>query len=79
MLSLALLPALISAAVTFILTFVVVRFAKRLKVIDDPRGKKHPKVIHAYPTPRGGGISIFAGVLVASLFFLLGCLYRAIF
>lgn len=66
----ALLPGLISAAVTFIFAFLVIRFARKLKIVDDPRGKKHPKIIHTYPTPRGGGIAIFAGVLATSLFFL---------
>lgn len=63
-------PALISAVLTFISTFLVIRFAKKLKIIDDPRGKKHPKVIHAYPVPRGGGIAIFVGVGIAGLIFL---------
>lgn len=67
---LSILPALISAALTFILTFFVIRFASRLKIIDDPRGKIHPKVIHTYPTPRGGGLALFAGIAAASLFFL---------
>jgi UDP-GlcNAc:undecaprenyl-phosphate GlcNAc-1-phosphate transferase len=41
-----------------------------LGIIDDPRTHKHPKVIHTYPVPRGGGIAIFAGILGASLIFL---------
>src|SRR3972149_6005830 len=67
---LSILPGLISASLTFILTFFVIRFAKKLKIIDDPRGKSHPKVIHTYPTPRAGGLALFGGIAVASLLFL---------
>ncbi|MBI4157284.1 undecaprenyl/decaprenyl-phosphate alpha-N-acetylglucosaminyl 1-phosphate transferase [Candidatus Woesebacteria bacterium] len=63
-------PILIASAFSFVLTFLVARFAKRLKIIDDPKGKTHPKVIHTYPTPRGGGLAIFGGVAAAALLFL---------
>src|SRR3989344_6827342 len=68
--SLALRSGAISAALTFFLSFFVIRLASKLKIIDDPRGKIHPKVIHKYPTPRGGGLAIFAGVSLAALVFL---------
>lgn len=67
---LSILPGIIAAALTFILTFFVIRLARKLKIIDDPRGKVHPKVIHTYPTPRGGGLALFAGIAATSLFFL---------
>lgn len=68
--NLAFFPAAIAAAMTFILSFLVIKFAKKLKIVDDPKGKTHPKVIHAYPTPRGGGIAIFGGIFVSLLLFL---------
>lgn len=68
--NLAIFPALISASLTFIFTFFVIRFAKKLKIVDDPKGKKHPKVIHTYPTPRGGGVAIFLGITITGLMFL---------
>ena len=38
--------------------------------MDDPKKHKHPAIIHTNPIPRGGGIALFMGVLVASLFFI---------
>jgi UDP-GlcNAc:undecaprenyl-phosphate GlcNAc-1-phosphate transferase len=38
--------------------------------VEDPTKMKHPKVVHKYPVPRGGGIVIFAAVLVSTLLFI---------
>lgn len=62
------LPFAISAVVSFLVTPIIIRFARVLDIIDDPKKSKHPKVIHTYPVPRGGGLAIFAGVAVAVLF-----------
>lgn len=67
---LIILPFLTAGIVSFIATNFVIAFAKKIGIIDDPRLKKHPKVIHTYPIPRGGGLAIFIGVLVATLIFL---------
>lgn len=61
------LPLAVSAIVSFLVTPIIIRFAKVLDIIDDPRKSKHPKVIHTYPVPRGGGLAIFAGILIATL------------
>lgn len=63
-------PLVVAFLVVAGLTPVVIKLAKRLKIIDDPRKSKHPKVIHSYPVPRGGGLSLFVGVAIASLIFL---------
>lgn len=63
-------PWLTSAIVAFAVTPIVIKFAKYLKIIDDPKVHKHPKVIHTTPTPRGGGIPIFLALFVSSLMFL---------
>lgn len=67
---LALLPAALAASVTYFTTPLVIKFAKRLKIIDDPKVHKHPKVIHTYPVPRGGGLAVFLGVVIGALLFL---------
>lgn len=67
---LAILPGVVAAVITFAVTPLVIRLAKRLGIIDDPKKSKHPKVIHEYPVPRGGGIALFIGIVLASLFFL---------
>ena len=70
MLNLFFLPWAIAAIVSFLITPLVIKFAGRLGIIDDPKKNKHPKVIHTVPTPRGGGIPIFLALLTTSLLFL---------
>lgn len=67
---LVLFPALVAGIGATFATFGVIKFAAKLGIVDDPRSAKHPKVIHTYPVPRGGGISIFLGILFACLLFL---------
>lgn len=69
-LTLALLPGLTAAVIAFGVTPLVIKLAKRLGMVDDPRTHKHPKVIHTYPVPRGGGMAIFVAVFVTALIFL---------
>ncbi|EKE13118.1 MAG: hypothetical protein ACD_13C00093G0032 [uncultured bacterium] len=68
--NLFLLPWLVSAGVAFLVTPLVIKYAAKIGIIDDPAKNKHPKVIHTYPTPRGGGIPIFIALLISSLIFL---------
>ena len=68
--NLFLLPWLTAAIVAFASTPLVIKFARNLGIIDDPKRNKHPKVIHTYPTPRGGGIPIFLALLVSIFIFL---------
>lgn len=70
LLKLLILPGLAAALVSYFSTPLVIKFAKKFGIIDDPRLHKHPKVIHTYPVPRGGGVAIFAAVLIASLLYL---------
>lgn len=65
-----LLPWLIAAVVAFLTTPLVIKVAGKIGIIDDPAKNKHPKVIHTYPVPRGGGIPIFIALLIASFIFL---------
>ncbi len=64
------LPLLAAALTTFFITPTIIKIAWKIGIIDDPKKNKHPKVIHTYPTPRGGGLAIFSGVVVSSLLFL---------
>ncbi len=68
--NLFLLPILLSAAVAFAATPWVIKIYKKIGLVDDPSKSSHPKVIHTYPVPRGGGIPIFISLVIASLFFL---------
>lgn len=68
--NLFLIPWLGAALASFITTPLAIKFAKKIGIIDDPAKNKHPKVIHTYPVPRGGGIPIFIALLITSLIFL---------
>ena len=68
LLILVVLPALFAATVTYATTPLVIRLAGKIGIIDDPKKHIHPKVIHTYPVPRGGGIPVFLGILTASIF-----------
>jgi len=65
-----LLPFLTSFLITVVATPVFIKLIKKFKILDDPKTHKHPAVIHKKPIPRGGGMPIFAGVLISSLFLL---------
>lgn len=69
-LNLVVLPALVAAIAVYFITPQVIKLAWKIGIIDDPKKNKHPKVIHTKPTPRGGGLAIFAGVATSSLLFL---------
>ena len=43
---------------------------KKVGLLDDPKRRKHPGIIHTKPIPRGGGIPLFIGVLIASIIFI---------
>ncbi|KKP55876.1 MAG: hypothetical protein UR48_C0047G0003 [Microgenomates group bacterium GW2011_GWD1_33_9] len=70
LLNLLIYPLLISFSISFLLTPIIIKLAKKLKIIDDPKKNTHPKVIHTKPTPRGGGIPIFFAILITSLLFI---------
>lgn len=63
-------PAVTAFTVCLLTTPIVIKLAGKLGIIDNPETHIHPKVIHTYPVPRGGGIPIFLGILSASLIFL---------
>lgn len=65
-----LFPLLVAFIVTLIATPLSLIFIKRLRIVDDPKKHKHPAIIHKKPVPRGGGIPLFIGAIVASFLFL---------
>ncbi|MDO8270126.1 MAG: MraY family glycosyltransferase [Candidatus Levybacteria bacterium] len=60
---------LIAFFATVITVPLVIRFAKRAKLMDDPKTHIHPAVIHKKPIPRAGGLAIFLGILISALVF----------
>lgn len=67
---LSLMPGLVAAVLAFGLTPLVIKLAKKFNMVDDPAKHKHPKVIHTYPVPRGGGLAIFGAILITAILFL---------
>lgn len=63
-------PLLVAFLTTVIATPLSLRLFKKFGILDDPKKHKHPAIIHTKPVPRGGGVPLFAGVLVAGLLFL---------
>ncbi len=64
------IPLGVSAFLAYIFTPIIIKYATKLKIMDDPKSNHHPKVIHTVATPRGGGIPIFFAILFASLIFI---------
>ncbi len=63
-------PILVAFLIAFSVTPLVIKFAWKINIIDDPKKSQHPKTIHSYPIPRGGGLAIFIALLVAVVIFL---------
>ncbi len=63
-------PFFLAFGVSLLATPLVIKILKRLGWVEDPQKKSHPKVIHEYPVPRGGGISIFLAIFITILVFL---------
>lgn len=64
------IPFVVTALFSWLLTPYVISLAWKLNLIDDPKKNSHPKVIHTKPIPRGGGLAIGIAIVVASLIFL---------
>lgn len=64
------LPLAISFLISLITTRYVIILANKLGLVDDPKKSNHPKVIHTYPVPRAGGLSIFIAVTLATVLLL---------
>ncbi|OIP57889.1 MAG: hypothetical protein COX79_05190 [Candidatus Levybacteria bacterium CG_4_10_14_0_2_um_filter_36_16] len=65
-----LLPFLVTLFVSIILTPLVIRFAKKIKLIDDPKTHNHPALLHKNPIPRAGGLALFFALVTGMIIFL---------
>lgn len=61
---------IIAFALSSFITPWVIRFARRLGLVDDVRSRSHPAQTHKGVIPRAGGAAIFLAVLVASALFI---------
>lgn len=60
---------LISFLISFSLVPLVIRLAKKAKLVDDPK-RRHPAKTHQGTIPRGGGLGIYLAMIVTAAFFL---------
>jgi UDP-GlcNAc:undecaprenyl-phosphate GlcNAc-1-phosphate transferase len=56
--------------VTCGITPLVIMFARRFKLVDDPKKRFHPAHVHTGVIPRAGGLAIFAGIALSIVLFL---------
>lgn len=68
--SLALKPFLAAFGLTLAATPAVIFLARRWRLVDDPRIRRHPASIHKGIIPRAGGSAVFLGIFFAALAFL---------
>jgi len=61
---------IITFLISTVITPLVIKLAKRFKLLDDALIRKHPAHTHSGIIPRAGGLSIFSAILIASLLFL---------
>jgi UDP-GlcNAc:undecaprenyl-phosphate GlcNAc-1-phosphate transferase len=64
------IPTLYAFLISLLITPLVITFAKKFHLTDDPVRRKHPANTHTGIIPRGGGIGIFIAILLACLFFI---------
>jgi UDP-GlcNAc:undecaprenyl-phosphate GlcNAc-1-phosphate transferase len=64
------IPLVTAFLATVVATPLSLIFLKKYNIVDDPEKHKHPAMLHTKPIPRGGGIPLFIGVLVAGIIFL---------
>ena len=60
----------VSFLATILVVPLVILFAKKVNLMDDPKTHVHPAIIHKKPIPRAGGLAILIGIVVASLLFI---------
>lgn len=63
-------PFIIAFIITTLITPLSLTIIKKVGLLDDPKNHKHPGIIHKKPTPRGGGIPLFIGIILTAIFFL---------
>lgn len=63
-------PFLVAFLATIIFVPLSLIFIKKYKLVDDPDKRKHPAILHKRIVPRGGGIPLFLGCLLAGIIFL---------
>ncbi len=64
------LPYLTSFFITFFSIPLIIKFAKKYKLVDNPKIRPHPAHIQTRTVPRAGGLANFLGIVLTILIFL---------
>lgn len=48
---------------------VTIQLAKKFRIVDDPKKRKHPALLHNKIIPRAGGVPIYIAFVLAAIFF----------
>lgn len=68
--SLLLMPSLVAFFISILVTPLVIKYAKKLDIIDYPGKRGDPATLHTKPIPRGGGIPIFLAIAITAALFI---------
>ncbi len=68
--SITIIPFLIALIVSLVVTPLTVLFFRKKGWVVDPKKTPHPAHIHKEPTPKGGGIPVYLGVLITAILLL---------
>jgi len=66
----AILAGFSALLISYFSSPLVIKLAKKYKIVDDPKKNKSVKKIHTYTVPRGGGVAAFIAVVITSLVFI---------
>lgn len=66
----SILVGIFSLAIAFLSTPIVIRLAKRYKLVDDRRSRSHPAHTHKGVIPRAGGVPMLLGLFMVTLIFI---------
>ncbi|OGG31211.1 hypothetical protein A3A63_02560 [Candidatus Gottesmanbacteria bacterium RIFCSPLOWO2_01_FULL_46_9] len=63
------IPFVVACLITYCVTPIIIHFAKKYKLVDDPSRRYHPAHTHKGIIPRAGGATLFIGLLIGTLLF----------
>lgn len=63
-------PFLLAFLITTFVTPACISILKKFNILDDPRLRNHPGIIHKKPVPRGGGIPLLIGIIISGILLL---------
>src|SRR3989344_4469757 len=64
------MPWLAAFLLAFAVTPLIIQFANRMGLVDDPTRRHHPARTHTGVIPRAGGLALYVGLIFPMLFFL---------